>query len=360
MIDELTNLARERSGEKRRELLGRVSEIFFDGAERFSDQEAFLFGDVLSSLLDDVDFECKVALSNRLATEDRAPRNLAKALAGDENHEIASPILQHSNTLQDEDIVQIAMQRPQNHLLAISRRSKLAESVTDILIERGETQVLQSLVMNRGAGFSENGYACLADKAMEDENLKDALSHRDDMPADIAQRVMPLLSDESRARLIDLMANDPEKGAKLVHLARDASERQRLLAKKRRLEAKVMVEDVKAGRAELDDVVCRLADANRIPDLALILGAIGEIPTHVLTNVIVKSDAEPIAMLCRSLDVGQDAFRALAEMRSRRMKTPASATRDLIAEYGTIFKPNADRALRFVKMRTMGDREAVA
>jgi len=360
MIDDLTSLAREKSSEKRRELLGRVSDIFFDGAERYTDQEAFLFGDVLTSLLDDVDVGDKVELSVRLADEDRAPRNLAKALASDENLEVASPVLQNSKALLDEDIVEIAKQRSQSHLMAISRRSTLGESVTDVLIERGEKKVLQSVVENRGANFSENGFATLADKAVADDNLKEALSHRADMPVEIAQRVLPVLPRDARTRLLDLMANDPEKGAKLVHMAKDASERQRLLAKKRRLEAKVMAEDIKAGRAQIDDIVSLLADANRIPDLALVLASVAEIPTNVLTNVILKPDGQPIAMLCRSLDVTPPAFRTIAEMRSRRMKTPASMARQLTMDYAAIDKANAERAIRFIKMRATMGKEAAA
>lgn len=360
MIEELTSLAREKSSEKRRELLGRVSDIFFEGAERYTDQEAFLFGDVLTSLLDDVDINSKVELSVRLADEDRAPRNLAVALAKDENFEVAAPVLQNSNALHDEDIVSIAKERSQDHLMAISKRSRLAEGVTDVLIERGEKRVLQSVVQNTGANFSETGFASLADKAVADDTLKEALSHRADMPVEIAQRVLPVLPRDARARLLELMANDPEKGAQLVHMARDASERQRLMAKKRRLEAKVMAEDIKAGRTNIDDVVSNLADANRIPDLALVLATVADIPPNVLTNIILKPDGQPIAMFCRSLDVTPPAFRSIAEMRSRRMKTPGSMARQLTMDYAAIDKASADRAIRFIKMRATMGKEAAA
>lgn len=361
MIDELTSLAREKSSEKRRELLGRVSDLFFDGAENYTDQEAVLFGDVLTSLLDDVDTNSKVDLSTKLAVEDHAPHQLAKALAEDEDIAVASPVLQHSKVLKDEDIVEIAKQRSQHHLLAISKREEIAEVVTDVLVERGEQKVLQSVVQNQGAAFSQTGFATLADKAVADDSLKDALSHRADMPVEIAQRVLPVLSRDARSRLLELMSKDPEKGAKLVHMARDASERQRLLAKKRRLEAKVMAEDIKGGRASINDIVCKLADANRVPDLSLVLATVAEVPPNVVTNIAVKPDGEPIAMLCRALDVAPDAFRSIAEMRSRRLKAPSSVARQLTMDYMSINKANAERALRFIRMRaSMGNDEAAA
>lgn len=358
MIDELTRLAREKSSEKRRELLGRVSDLFFDGAEHYSDHENVLFGDVLTSLLDDVDFESKVRLSERLADEDRGPRQLARALAGDAHTEVASPVLQFSRALLEEDIVEIAQTRSQGHLMAISKRAALGERVTDVLIERGEQPVLRSVVRNLGAQFSPVGFASLADKAVADEILKDALSHRGDMPVETARRVLPVLSDEARTRLLDLMAKDPEKGVELVTMARSATERQKLLAMKRRMEAKVMVEDIRGGRLDLDDAVCRLSDENRVADLALVLATLSEIPPNVLTNIILKPDGEPIAMLCRTLDVAPDGFRSIAEMRCRRLKTPPSQARQLTMDYMTVDKSTADRAIRFIRMRASMERGA--
>ena len=358
MIEHLTMLAREKSSEKRRELLGRVSDIFFEGAERYTDHETFLFGDVLTSLLDDVDVASKVELSERVAEADRAPRTLARALASDDQIEVASPVLQHSTALHEDDIIEIASRQSQNHLMAISKRTELGEKITDVIVSRGESKVLRSVAKNLGAQFSDQGFAKLADKSVGDDGLQDALSHRGDMPVEIAKRVLPVLPAEARGRLLDLLAEDPEKGAKLVNMARDAAERQKLLAKKRRLEAKIMAEDVKSGRIPLDGVICKLADENRVPDIALVLGSISNIPANVVTNILMKADGEPIAMMCRSVNLAPDAFRAVAEMRVRRMKVPPSAARQLTMDYMTIDAASAERAIRFIKMRSMMEQES--
>lgn len=351
MIEELSSLARERSSDKRRELLGRVADLFFEGAEHYSDQEMFLFGDVLTSLLDNADASGKVDLSRRVAEQTRAPHQLAKTLASDEQHEVATPILQFSSALMEEDIVEIARHRSQTHLMAISKRSELGERITDVLVERGERPVLQSVVENRGAQFSANGFASLVHKAVADDALKEALSHRGDMPADAAERLVPMLSDDACSRLLELMNTDPEKGAQLVHLARTDAERQKLLAKKRRLEAKVMAEDIKTERLDLNAAIGKLSDENRVPDLALVLAKVSDMAVNILTNILLKSDAEPIAMLCRSLDVTPEAFHSLVEMRARRTKAPASQARKLTTEYAKLDKATADRAIRFIRMR---------
>jgi uncharacterized protein (DUF2336 family) len=53
------------------------------------------------------------------------------------------------------DLIEIALAKSQSHLLAISKRSSLSESLTDTLIERGDGDVISTLAGNAGARFSE-------------------------------------------------------------------------------------------------------------------------------------------------------------------------------------------------------------
>ena len=50
--------------------------------------------------------------------------------------EVAGPVLSHSERLDDPILVESAMTKSQDHLLAISRRKALAEPVTDVLVEK--------------------------------------------------------------------------------------------------------------------------------------------------------------------------------------------------------------------------------
>jgi len=47
----------------------------------------------------------------------------------------------------------------QDHLLAISGRTDLPEAVTDVIVDRGERKVIESLATTRGAPFSDAGYS---------------------------------------------------------------------------------------------------------------------------------------------------------------------------------------------------------
>ena len=68
---------------------------------------------------------------------------------------------QNTDHLDDETLIAGARTKSQEHLLAISRRKLLSEGVTDVLVERGNQEVVVSTAGNFGARFSEFGYSTL-------------------------------------------------------------------------------------------------------------------------------------------------------------------------------------------------------
>src|SRR6202000_3017520 len=95
---------------------------------------------------------------------------------------VAGPVLTASKRLTTSDLTEIAQVRGQAHLVAISRRESLETEVTDILVERGNREVLQTLATNSGAQFSDRGYDVIVEKADGDDLLSEALVSRRDIP----------------------------------------------------------------------------------------------------------------------------------------------------------------------------------
>lgn len=66
-------------------------------------------------------------------------------------------MLKLSPVLTDTDLAAIAVSQSQRHLMAIAERARLSESVTDILVERGDRGVLHAVSANDGASLSDKG-----------------------------------------------------------------------------------------------------------------------------------------------------------------------------------------------------------
>ena len=84
---------------------------------------------------------------------------------------MAGPLLAQSEQLDDETLIECAKNKSQEHLLAISRRKLLGESITDVLVERGNQQVVVSTAANSGAQFSQDGYLTLVKRSETDDQL---------------------------------------------------------------------------------------------------------------------------------------------------------------------------------------------
>jgi len=140
-------------------------------------------------------------LAHRLAPIPNAPSNITRILANDDEIRVAYPILAQSERLDDEALVQTARTKSQEHLLAISRRKSLGEIVTDVLVERGNQQVVLSTAKNSGARFSDSGLALLVRRSNGDDVLASYVGVRPDLPHDL---FLTLLATASEMVLVQM------------------------------------------------------------------------------------------------------------------------------------------------------------
>jgi uncharacterized protein (DUF2336 family) len=106
-----------------------------------------------------------------------------------------------SPQLNDDDLVENATTKSQDHLFAIAQRLKLSESVTDVLVDRGNEGVVHRVVRNKGARFSLAGYGKLTNRARYDRKLTLALGERSDLPRQYFIKLLDSASATVRARL---------------------------------------------------------------------------------------------------------------------------------------------------------------
>src|SRR5262249_60093815 len=113
----------------------------------------------------------------------------------------AGPVLTRSPQLDNAALVENARTKSQQHLLAISKRKSLAETVTDVLVERGDRQVALSTAENPGAKLSEAGYVRLVKRAEGDDQLAQSVGSRAEIPRDHFLRLLAKASQAVRAKL---------------------------------------------------------------------------------------------------------------------------------------------------------------
>jgi uncharacterized protein (DUF2336 family) len=166
---------------RRIDILTRITDLFISGVERYSKDQIDLFDDVMTRLVRTVVAKTRAEVAERLAPIAKAPSHLIRVLALDDSITVAGPALSRSASLAERDLLEAARTKSQQHLLAIAQRSLLSEAVTDILVERGDRDVVRSLVRHSGARFSKSGLHRLVDRSRTDEALVSELGSRLDV-----------------------------------------------------------------------------------------------------------------------------------------------------------------------------------
>jgi len=201
LLDELVSPVAGATAKHRHKIIDRVTDLFAAGSRSYSDEQISLFDDVLRRLTVDIEVKARAKLAHRLAVIDNAPPVLIRSLAFDDAIEAAEPVLIYSERLTDDDLVENATTKSQDHLYAIAQRLKLSEKVTDVLVERGDQRVVHKVVKNKGARFSLAGFGKLTGRARYDRKLTLALGERSDLPRQYFLKLLEAASSKVRAKL---------------------------------------------------------------------------------------------------------------------------------------------------------------
>lgn len=148
LIPELDDIVKNGTAERRAAAIERISDLFLQGAAHFETRHVALFDDILVGLVPATEIETRVELAERLSKLDNAPPTLVKQLAHENEIKIAGPILSRSPLLDDPTLIEIARAKGQEHLAAISGRPALSPSVTDVIVRRGDRDVVRHVAAN--------------------------------------------------------------------------------------------------------------------------------------------------------------------------------------------------------------------
>ena len=351
LIDDLEEALSTHSMRFRADTLQRVADLFLSGPAQYSEAEIALFGDVMVRLLVDIETRIKAALADRLAKVANAPAALIRALANDVEIEVAQPVLKHSERLDDDALIDTARTASQNHLLAISQRQKISESVTDALLEFGDAEVARSVVRNDGAKFSENGLGILVEKSKDDDALALGVWARSDIPHRVLVKVFCVASFRVRTTL---EAADRKKSNLIRGLVSEVSnEIQSQLRTKSRdfVEAEKAVRDLLFKGALDEFQVQEFAKDNRFEEVTISLALLADLPLSSVERAMVQERDELVLLMTRAIDFSWNTTKLILLLRSGAEGRSASDLANNLTYFGKLRPDTARRTLQFVKLR---------
>jgi uncharacterized protein (DUF2336 family) len=351
LLDELQTTLAHGTVARRVETLRRVTDLFINGAVDYSDEQVGLFDDVFQCLMHHIENSAKALLANRLAQIDTAPPLTIRALAFDDLIEIAAPVLSQSERLDDETLIETARNKSQAHLMAISIRKVLSGAVTDVLVLRGNDEVIHSTVNNPGAEFSERGFTRLVSRAEGDDDLATCLGMRPTIPRHLYLKLLAKASVAVRERLetanprqADDVPTAVREATRLARYAPSAMTRDTAIA---HALVKSLYED---GR--LDEFqVAAFADAGKFDEANAAIAALANVSVSTAENMMVETRAEGVMILAKVSGMSWSTVKAIINMRddlSGMEPTDLQACKDT---YERLRPSTAQQVLRFHRMQ---------
>jgi uncharacterized protein (DUF2336 family) len=347
LISELEDAVRRGSQGKRVETLKRVTDLFLGENERLNEEQIQVFDEVLGHLITRMESKALVELSERLAPINNAPINVVHTLAWDDEIAIAGPVLSLSDRLTTPDLIEIAMAKSQSHLLAISKRSSLSESLTDTLIERGDRQVISKLAENAGARFSENAYAYLVDQPGTDETLLETLGLRLDIPLHIFRRLLERVTEAVRTRLLALATPEKRDDIRdiLASISNDVIENEDLDSN---FTAAQSLVQTMHGNGELDQItLLEFAKARQYAATVTALATLCSAPIDIIKQMLNDGRNEPLLVPCKAAGISWPTLRTLLQDDLVGKKASEDELKKLKSDYIRLSHSTAKKLLEF-------------
>ncbi|WP_426435001.1 DUF2336 domain-containing protein [Bradyrhizobium genosp. P] len=351
LLDELQTTLAHGTVARRVETLRRVTDLFINGSVDYSDEQIGLFDDVFQCLLEHIESSAKALLSNRLAPIDSAPPRTIRTLAFDDLIEVAGPVLARSARLDDDALIETARSKSQAHLLAISTRTALSSAVTDVLVLRGNDEVIQSTVNNPGAEFTERGFTRLVSRAGGDDNLSTCVGLRPSIPRHLYLKLVAKASDTVRQRL---EAANPQQAKEIPIAVKEATRRARSAPGAVTSDTTIAHALIKSlyDDGRLDEFqLAAFAEAGKFDETNASLAALASVTVGIAENMMIETRAEGVMILAKVSGLSWSTVRAIIHLRdeiSGGEPTDLQACKDT---YERLRPSTAQQVLRFHRMQ---------
>ncbi|HWX84395.1 MAG TPA: DUF2336 domain-containing protein [Xanthobacteraceae bacterium] len=351
LLDDLETTLASGSSSRRIEILTAVTDLFINGAPRFSEDQIGLFDDVMARLMVRIEAKARAKLAQRLAPIANAPAKIIQLLASDDDIEVARPVLSRSERLSEHTLVAAATSKSQQHLYAITQRDALSEAVTDILVERGDRDVVHAVVKNRGARFSDAGFRALVIRSSGDDALASEVGMRGDIPRPHFLMLLEKASSAVRARLA---AENPQARraidgvmAEVVGSIREDIRN----ASPAFAAAEAAVERQNRIRRIGESEIYQYARDRKFEETAIALSLLCDTPIDVVERALLDPGAEIVLILAKVAGLSSTTTKAILLLRAADRGMSTEDLERALMSFNRLQPDTAQRVLGFFRTR---------
>lgn len=341
---------------RRDQVLRHVTDLFIVSSVQCTDEDVALFDDVFTRLVVEIEISARALLAVRLAPIKNAPSNVICMLAFDDEIDVAAPVLENSERLDEVSLVRNAKEKSQGHLLAISRRQSLSPAVTDVLVVRGDQQVVQSTVENRGARFSDAGFATLVLRSDGDDRLAERVGSRPELPPDLFLKLLAKASESVRTKLENAHPHARHEVRQVVAEVAGRIRAEVLDHSPDDVERASIVEQLHQSGQLNDHRLGSIASVGRFEEVSAALALMSELPLRFIERAMMQEGAETIVIIGRALELSWSTVKAILMVRDRNHQIPLRDIARCRASFQQLIPGTAREIVHYYRIRGHTDR----
>jgi uncharacterized protein (DUF2336 family) len=258
--------------------------------------------------------------------------------------------LTQSVRLQETELIELARTKGQAHLAVIAGREGIGEAVTDVLVRRGDTEVMRNVADNQSAKLSEGGFSALVKRAEGDGELAEKVGQRPDIPPHLFRDLLVRATAVVQQRL--LQAAKPETRSEiqrvLEKVSKEFDKSTPALDYSVALRAVTALHQAgKLGEPELTEFAKEKKFEETVASLSLLCG----VPIDTADRLMAGDRPDPILILCKAADYGWTTARAIIMSRPSAKGTSTPALDEAFANFEKLSPSTAQRVVRFWQVR---------
>jgi hypothetical protein len=337
------------TAESRLRALWHTTDLLIAG--RYSEDEIWTFGEVIGRLADEIEVAARTQLAKRLARFDDAPVNIIHKLAFDDSIDVAGPVLRESSRLEAYALVANVCTKGQSHLLAISKRKSLEETVTDVLVTRGDREVVSSVANNHGARFSDFGFLHMIQRAEGDSILAEQLGLRKDIPRQLFQQLIAKASDDVKQRLEGERPDMADQiQTSVTDVVGDLQSKFGPVSRSHYVAKRVVTTQHQQGNLN-EDSISGYARFHKFDEVTIGLSLLCALPGDVIERALVDRNREMLLVLAKALDFSWATTMSLLFLGAKDHRITGKDLGDMEREYGRLNVETSRSVLQFYQSR---------
>lgn len=337
------------------QLFRNMGQLFANVSNYCNDDQVSQYDEVLCKLVELVEVEAREHVAKLLAPLERAPGSVVMRLAHDDI-KVARPLLEFSNVLSDDDLIEIVEGKTEEHRIVIAGRENVGQRIGDAIADNGGHNSLVKLLENESAIIGTHALEKTIHLASSNKDLAERLRNRKNVDWKLLRKE---ISSAGVKVLSELSLTESHNGSNTNSVSDVIYNRMRSKAGFSASEWKIAYSQVKAlnDRRQLNTItLARFVRFGYGHHVAAAMTIMMNVSTQTFVKWLASQDYVGISVACKTFGLSSELFEGVIALLPWRDAPQANEITDVCARFDNLGRNDAIRILKLWQDKSKNSR----